>query len=111
MRMNPQPSFNWSTDISLPIRGKTPQARHGSATGAMVAGRTRGQLARDYLDLLARAGSRGMSDYEAADALGRLVSSICSTRNGLGELIMESGSWEETPWRTKRTRYRLRGER
>jgi hypothetical protein len=105
-----QQGFSWDRDVNLPIAGKSPRQRHASATGAHQAARTRGALALAYLNLLAIAGPRGMSDYESADALGRLVSSICSTRNGLGDLVIESGSFEETAWHTKRTRYVLAPE-
>jgi hypothetical protein len=102
-----QPGFNWSGDVNLPVRGKTPRVKHAGAMGAQVAAKTRGKLAEDYLRLLeTQATVRGWSDYEAALTLGRLVSSICSTRNGLGDLIEETGGYEETPFRTKRTRYR-----
>lgn len=107
--MTQQP-FDWSPDITLHVAGKTPQARHSSATGAQVAGRSRGKLAKAYLDLLAIAGERGMSDSEAADALGRQHSSICSTRNDLGELVVPSGSFQVTPWGTKRARFTLAKE-
>lgn len=102
-----QGRIDWDAEVRLPVRGRSPQARHAGATGAQFAAKHRGQLAKAYLDLLAIAGPRGMSDFEAADALGRLVSSICSTRNGLKLLIVPSGSFEETRYGTKRARYVL----
>jgi hypothetical protein len=102
-----QPFLDWTRDINLPVSGKTSRQRHASSTGAQRAVTTRGPLAKAYLDLLTIAGERGMSDFEAAAALGRLVSSMCSTRNGLRDLIVESGSYETTPFNTKRTRYTL----
>ena len=96
--------FDWSADVNLPVSGLVPEARHGSATGAQVAARTRGALAVAYLDLLAVSGP--LSDPEAASALGRALASICSTRNGLGVLVVASGTFEETPWGTKRCRWR-----
>lgn len=64
----------------LPIAGRTPRARHASASGAEIAQRTRGTLQRRYLELL-RDGPR--ADFEAEAALGCMRSSICSTRNSL----------------------------
>lgn len=64
----------------LPIAGRTPRARHASASGAEIAQRTRGSLQRRYLELL-RDGPR--ADFEAEAALGCMRSSICSTRNAL----------------------------
>jgi hypothetical protein len=102
-----QPAFDWSKDVTLPVSGKTVQARHAGATGAQAAVRTRGALLVAYLNLLAIAGERGMSDVEASDALGRPISSICSTRNGAGDLVVPSGSFETTKWGTRRTRFTL----
>lgn len=102
-----QQRIDWDRDVRLPVQGRTVQARHAGATGAQQAGKTRGALALAYLNLLTIAGPRGMSDAEAADALGRGWSSICSTRNGLGDLVVPSGSFEETQYGTKRARYVL----
>ena len=99
-----QPAFDWSAN--LPVAGKSPRSRHASASGAQRAATDRGALSVAYLELLRATGP--LSDYQAAAALGRLVSSINSTRNGLGELVEDSGQYEETPFGTKRTKWRAR---
>lgn len=98
-----QPSLDFTAQ--LPIAGKTPRSRHHSHSGAVRAAKDRGQLSVAYLQLLRVAGP--LSDHEAAHALGRLVSSLNSTRNGLGDLIVDSGEVEITPWHTKRTKWGL----
>ena len=100
-----QITINWDPTINLPVQGKTLPARHAGATGAQRAGRDRGTLALQFVELLRQVGP--LSDYEAAQALGRFVSSICSTRNGLGERIVASGDFEATQFGTKRARYRV----
>jgi hypothetical protein len=105
-----QLAIDWTRDCSLPVSGRSVQARHSSSTGAMRAVKDRGQLVVAYLNLLAIAGPRGMSDFEAAAALGRQVSSLCSTRNGLRKLVTPSGSFEATPFGTRRTRWTLARE-
>ena len=105
-----QPPFNWSSDVALPVGGRTPAARHASATGAQVAARTRGRLTRAYLALLVEAGP--LSDPQAARMLGVGVSSICSIRNGCGALVEPSGTQETHRWPhgavTKRVQWRRR---
>lgn len=103
--------LNFDPDVAMPVSGRTPLARHCSSTGAQAAARTRGQLSVAMLRLLAEAGPAGMSDYEMARALGRAVSSMNSTRNGLGDLIVASGSTEATTFGTKRTRWTLNRDR
>jgi hypothetical protein len=98
-----QPLLDWSADVSLPVAGKTPRTRHASASGAIRAAKDRGALAVAYIGLLKATGP--LSDHQAAHALGRLVSSINSTRNGLGVLIVDSGEYEDTAWRTRRTKW------
>ena len=109
--MSAQPGFDWSRDVSLPVSGRSPAARHASATGARMAAETRGRLSRDYLAILEQVGPTGLSDDEAADALGRGRSSINSTRAGLGELVVASGSFEVHHWPgggvTKRSRWTI----
>lgn len=100
------PFLNFDQDCNLPVNGKTPRSRHASSTGAVRASKDRGALSVAYLNLLRTAGPR--SDFEAAAALGRMVSSICSTRNGLGDLIVASEEYESTPFRTKRTRWMVK---
>lgn len=93
-------------DFSLPVSGRTPRSRHASSSGARRASIDRGALSVAYIALLKATGP--LSDHQAAHALGRLVSSINSTRAGLGELIVASGEYEETHWRTKRTKWGVR---
>lgn len=68
-----QPRIDWDRDVSLPVSGRTTQARHASATGAATASKTRGRLSVAYRDLLIACGP--LSDHEAARLLGRQVSS------------------------------------
>lgn len=93
-------------ELSLPIAGRTPRSRHASRSGAVRAAKDRGALSAAYLQLLRVAGP--LSDFEAAAALGRLVSSINSTRNGLNHLVVPSDQVEDTPWGTKRTKWMVR---
>jgi hypothetical protein len=98
--------FDFDADVNLPVAGKTPRSRHASASGARRAARDRGALSVAYVNLLRTCGP--LTDNAAADALGRPLSSICSTRNGLGELIEDAGEYETTAWGTKRTKWRAR---
>jgi hypothetical protein len=100
-----EPTFDWNADVRLPISGKTPRSRHASATGALRAAKDRGKLSCAYLELLRVAGP--LTDDAASMALGRGLSSICSVRNGLGDLIVDAGS-VRTPWKTRRTTWGLR---
>ena len=98
-----QSSLNFTPQ--LPVSGKTPRSRHASASGASRAAIDRGALSVAYVNLLRACGP--MSDQAAARALGRETCSINSTRNGLGALIEDAGTYEETPWGTKRTQWRV----
>jgi len=104
-----QPALDWSHDVNLPLSGRSSAARHAGATGAQVASRTRGAVSLAYRELLRVAGP--LSDHEAARALGRLVSSVNSTRNGWGAAVVPSGEYEQTAWGTKRVRWTWKGER
>src|SRR5262245_52989701 len=95
--------IDWSRDCSLPISGRTPEARHAGATGAAAAVKRRGELALRYRQLLVEAGPH--SDDEAAHVLGVLPRSICSTRNGWGERVVPSGQFEATAFNTRRVRW------
>ncbi len=99
-----QPGLDWSSDVNLPVSGRTPSARHASHSGAQRAVRDRGAVALAYRTLLIESGP--LSDYEAAKVLGRMVSSICSTRNGWGSHVVPSGRFESTEFGTHRTRWR-----
>lgn len=104
-----QPGFDWSRDVSLPVSGRTPRARHASSTGAAVAAERRGAVALAYRRLLIESGP--LSDHEAAKALGRLVSTINSTRDGWGGQVAPSGRYEATEFKTKRVRWQWVGPR
>lgn len=98
-----QPDLNF--DTSLPIAPSIyPQARHASSTGAVAAARHYGQKVLLYLQLLREAGSRGLSDHEAAALMGQHarpvagVGSICSIRDACGDLVVPSGEWELKTW-------------
>lgn len=95
--------LDFDRDVNLPVVGKTPRSRHAGASGALRAAKDRGALSVAYLNLLRATGPR--SDHEAAAALGRLVSSINSTRAGLKDLIVASDEFEQTQWNTRRTRW------
>ena len=104
-----QPAFDWSRDVALPVAGRTPAARHASATGAQAAEPHRGRLTTAYLRLLEEVGPR--SDPEAARLLGVGVSSICSIRNGCGALVEPSGVFETKVWPNGSVSQRVRWQR
>lgn len=95
-----QPIIDWDRDVNLPIAGRSPRSRHASATGAQRAAKDRGALSLAYLSLLRL---KPLTDHEAAAALGRYPGSICSTRNGLGRFVVDSGEYQVTDFGTKRT--------
>ena len=68
--------------LALPFSGSTPISRHRSAQAAQAASATRVTKTLQYLDLLAAAGSPGLSDHEAVAATGWPLSTVCSVRNG-----------------------------
>jgi len=102
--MSAQGGFDFSRDVNLPVQGQTPGVRHAGATGAQRAVKDRGAVSLAYRELLRTSGP--LSDHEAAKAMGRLVSSINSTRNGWGVHVQESQQYERTEFGTKRTRWR-----
>ena len=106
-----QPRLDWDRECPLPVApSASTQARHASATGAQMAAETRAALSLAYIALLRAVGPR--SDHEAARALGVGVSSINSTRDGLGASVVASDDYETRVWpngrTTKRTRWMLR---
>lgn len=109
--MNETPFLDFDHDVNLPVSGKTPRSRHASRTGAVKASKDRGQLSVAMLRLLREAGHAGLSDYEMARALARPLSSMNSTRNGLGNLVIPSGSFETTEFGTRRTRWTVNPDR
>jgi hypothetical protein len=107
-----QPALEFTADTSLPISGRTPQARHASATGALAERERRGRFALVYRQLLIDAGP--LSDCEAARITGRALASICSTRNGWREQVKPSGQFEAHTFAdgrsTKRVRWMWEGQ-
>jgi hypothetical protein len=99
-----QHGFDWDPAVNLPVQGHTPEARHAGRTGAERAAKDRGALSLQYRQLLITVGP--LSDHEAAKALGRLVSSINSTRNGWGDKVQPSGQFEDSTYHTKRVKWR-----
>lgn len=106
------PLIEWSDEIDLPVAPSAyPEARHASASGAMVAARERAKLTMAYLELLQRVGP--LSDHEASRMLGRGLSSINSARQwGLKGRLVPSGEYEVVTWpsghHSKRVRWTLR---
>lgn len=90
-----QPALDF--DVSLPISGKTPRARHASFTGARMAAARRGEKTLQYLALLA---VTPLSDNQAAPLVGVGLSSICSIRNACvrAGLVQDSGTDEVVVW-------------
>lgn len=103
MAMSQQPSL-WDATVNLPVSGTTPEARHAGSTGARRAAIDRGPVALAYRELLIAQGP--LSDHEAARILGRMVSSMCSTRNGWGRHVQPSEQYEATEFGTRRVRWR-----
>lgn len=108
-----QQSIAWDADVSLPVSGITPHARHASASGAVVAQRRIGRKVLAYLSLLQTVGNHGISDFGAVLALNmheRLVAgvqSINSIRDSLGDLVEHTGTYERTEFNSRRGKYRL----
>lgn len=77
--------------VSLPYQGDTVEARIAGREAADHAAVRRGRLQARYLAVLLKVGAHGLTDHEAAHALGCPVSSICSTRNGVRSQIAPHG--------------------
>lgn len=111
-----QPGFDWDRACDLPVAGRTPAARHASATGAQVAQRHYGVKCLRYLALLAEHGDEGVGDHAAMALLIALglrvasVGSINSIRASLGPLVEHTGAFDATAFGSKRGRYRLSAE-
>ncbi len=101
-----QPHLDWSRDVSLPVSGRTPRARHASATGAQMAAERRGKLALDYRALLIEAGP--MTDHEAAKVLGVSLSSIQPTRGSWGDRVTDEAGFQAVTWPSGRSTKRVR---
>ena len=101
-----QPRLDWTQDISLPIAGHSPEARHASSTGAMAERERRGRFALVYRELLVKVGP--LSDHAVAKITGRQLSSICSTRNGWSDRVRPSGFYDTVTFADGRTTKRVR---
>lgn len=102
--MSQQQGFEWNADASAPISGKTPLAKHCSATGAQAAAVSiRGKLEK-LLQFFAQ-NPRGTLQ-EVAAANGWQNNAICSTFNKAKyELrwIEEIGTVKHVTWSTGKT--------
>ena len=96
--------------LSLPFSGATPMSRHRSWQAAQEAAKTRVGKSLRYLELLAEAGPRGLSDHETAAATGWPLSSVCSIRNGVIKAgLVEAGDRVSvSPWGREVTTWRRR---
>jgi hypothetical protein len=94
--------------LSLPFSGRSPIARHHSAQAAEAAAPGRATKTLQYLRLLAEAGERGLTDHETVKATGWPLSSVCSIRNGCGELVIPSQEPGISPYGRAVTRWRRR---
>lgn len=110
-----QQGFDWSRDASLPYSGRTSISRHHSAKAAQAAAETRVTKTLQYLELLKHAGDHGLTDHEAAAAMGVALrvkqfplSSVCSIRNGAGPLVVPSPEPGVSPFGKSVTRWRHR---
>ncbi len=76
---------------TLPFaRSPHPIVTHRSAQAAAAASVNRGSKTNRYLELVEHAGPAGVTDYEAMKALGCPMSSVCSIRNGIRNLLWPS---------------------
>lgn len=101
-----QPRLDWSRDVSLPVSGRTVEARHASATGALAERERRGAFALTYRKLLIEAGP--LSDHEVSRITGHGLSAINSTRCGWSERVIPSGDFEVKKWSDGRVTKRVR---
>lgn len=106
-----QPTIPWDRDVSLPVSGLTPAARHASASGAQAAGKGQSGRTRAYLRMLAEHGP--CNDMEASALLGCYRTSINSIRHALmyAGLVEETGQFDVETFAsgrvTRRQRYAL----
>lgn len=94
--------------LGLPFSGRSPISRHHSALAAQQASAGRVTKTLRYLEILQHAGARGLTDHEAAAAMGVPLSSICSIRNGSGPLVEPSDEHGLSPFGKRVTRWRHR---
>lgn len=87
-----------SLSMPLPFSGISPIARHHSYEAAKAAAETRVTKSLRYLDLLNKAGERGLSDHETAKMTGWPMSSVTSIRNGCGPLVEPGARVDVSPY-------------
>ena len=93
--------------LALPVAASAhPIARHHSALAAQDAAAGRAGKTLQYLQLLDRVGDVGISDHETTRAMGWPLSSVCSIRNGLGDLVVPAAGHDLSPFGKKVTRWR-----
>lgn len=74
---------------SLPFASHAPHliSAHHSAMAAEQAVSARARKSAAYLELVEHAGVAGLTDHETVAATGWPMSSVCSIRNGVRELL------------------------
>jgi hypothetical protein len=77
--MSQQLGIDWNADVSQPVSGSTPLARHCSATGAQAASVTAGSKMAQLLTLFSQ--HRRLTLNETAALIGIQDHSLCSTWN------------------------------
>ena len=96
-------------DFSVPVSGLTRAARHSSWTGARQAVKTWTAKQSALLQLLTQAGGP-MNDHELAAVLRWPLSSVCSVRNSVRDLLAPDG-FDAVTWPdggvTRRTRWKI----
>lgn len=90
-----QPAFPWDADVNLPISGRTPLARHCSATGAQVAAVRHGSKLARLLEHFAK--NRRLTLHECAALMGIQDHALCSTWNRAKYVL----AWIEETGETK----------
>lgn len=91
-----QQRLDWSRDVSLPVSGRSVEARHASASGANAERERRGRFALVYRELLMKAGP--LSDHAVAKITGRSLSAVNSTRAAFDDRVVPSGEYETKTW-------------
>lgn len=92
---------------SLPI-AKSPHAiaTHHSAQAAQAATPGRATKSAQYLELLAKAGDAGLTDWEVVQAMAIPLSSVCSIRNGVRVFVWPAERVALSPFNRNVTAWR-----
>jgi hypothetical protein len=94
-----QPAFLWDADVNLPVSGRTPLARHCSATGAQAAAVSiTGKLAK-LLAFFAMVPQGTLQEFAAAH--GWQNNAVCSTVDRAKyelQWIEETGAVKRVTW-------------